>query len=345
MREFFRILSERDIVNKDYEKNICRSRMFVSIILAISALLMFVMNIINHSTLMVYSSAVLVVGFIISAVVAGVFKAGNISAIIIALLVGFVLSIFAISGGNEGFAILWVLLVPLFSISLLGIVPGLVVSTYFLVFLLIIFSAPLQHNFTDYYSTFFINRFPVLYFADYAIATYFSLQREYLQKKLMYQAYSDGLTGLYNRRYFMEQLNSIKPSDVFSLIMVDLNGLKTVNDKLGHKMGDDFICRVAKLCADEFKKESKVCRIGGDEFAIITRGSESHIKDKIKALQKSAEKINKKLDYTFSFSTGVANSSDIADADVESILKIADEEMYKYKAEYYKNKENNRRKR
>lgn len=343
IKEIIKVIKLKSI--SDNKLNMCKSRTIASVILCLASALMLVMNLKNHSMLMAYASIVLVVGFLISGFAAGVMKNNILSGIVIALLVGFVLSLFALTGGNEGFAILWVLLVPMFAISLLGLEAGLLVSTYFLVFLFVIFSTPARDCVIDKYNASFVSRFPFLYLCDYAISTYFSLQRLYYHKKLEYQAYADGLTGLYNRRYFMEQLQKLNNNNDYSIIMVDLNGLKNVNDELGHEKGDSFICEVSNIFAEKFAENAKVCRIGGDEIAIIAYDEPAVADAKIKEAYKEAEKANNKLDYNLSFSVGIAYKKDEADISAEKLFKMADRNMYEKKLEYYKDSSHNRRKR
>lgn len=345
MREVIKVLFTKDVLAENSQNVLCRSRAIVSAILGIAAMLMLFQNIRNGSTVMAYASAVLVAGFLISSVVAGLLKKTTMSGVLIALLVGFVLSVFAITGGNQGFAILWILLVPMFSVSLLGITSGLIVSTYFLVFIFVIFKTPYNVNMTDLYTSSFIAKFPVLYLCDYAIATYFSLQREYLQKQLHIQAHVDGMTGLYNRRTFMEQLQACSGKSVYSILMVDLNGLKVVNDGFGHEAGDDFICQVSKICTKVFNKNALVCRIGGDEIAIISYEDKNTVNKKIKELHELENKAKGKFSYKVSFSTGVAYSEDNERVIPEELFKLADAEMYKSKSAYYRDNNNNRRRR
>ena len=344
MADIFKILFSKDIAFSEDKHSLVRARTVVSSILAVVALFMLIMNLKNNSSMMAYSSIVLVVGFSLSAVVAGVFKKANISAIIIACLVGFVLSVFALTGGNEGFAILWILLVPMFSISLLGIVPGLILSTYFLVFIMALFWTPLRSIISGMYTANFSSRFPVLYLADYAVATFFSLQREYLQNRLNYEAYTDGLTGLYNRRMFMKTLRELEDSHQYSVIMVDLNGLKIVNDSKGHEAGDIFIMKAALLCQEAFKRIGVACRIGGDEIAIIAKGNKADIEARISELNKEADKCKDTMDFDFSFSIGYVHSSDHKGVSAEELFKMADAYMYQNKMAYYADNTHNRRK-
>lgn len=346
MKGIFEVLFSKDSVLKVDNKRRCRSRCLVSAILAVAALFMLILNLKNNSMTMAYASIVLVAGFSLNAVIAGVFKKGILSAIIMACLVGFVLSLFAITGGNEGFAILWILLVPLFAINLLGIPSGWLLSTYFLFFLFVIFYSGANALVIDKYSSAFISRFPILYMIDYLIATFFSLQSEYYHRRLKLQAYSDSLTGAYNRSYFIETLQHMEKENIqdYAIIAIDLNGLKTVNDTLGHEAGDEIIKAVVECCKKAFDKEDIVCRIGGDEYSVIVYGSKKEIEKKAEKLQNYKKKWSGKLVKTVSFAVGVAFNED-EKLPYAELMKKADKEMYNDKMLFYQDKNHNRRKR
>ena len=88
------------------------------------------------------------------------------------------------------------------------------------------------------------------------------------------QAITDGLTGLKTHRYFMEALDrewrcSTRSRNMFSVIMMDLDGFKQVNDRHGHLEGDKVLSAVANLLNDQVRHSNVVARYGGDEFAIM----------------------------------------------------------------------------
>ena len=119
----------------------------------------------------------------------------------------------------------------------------------------------------------------------------------YLQKS-KFQAYHDYLTKLGNRRYFIELLeNAIKlqknDHKYFYLLLIDLDHFKTINDTLGHDIGDILLCEVANRMTEISKKHAgHVSRLGGDEFCILS----STCKDKDKCLNDAIEFANKILD-------------------------------------------------
>lgn len=131
MRGIISVLFSKDTLLKNESKDLCRSRCIVSVVLCVAAALMLVMNIKNHATMMSFASIVLVVGFAISAFVAGVLRKETLSAIIIAGLV------------------------PLFAINILGVVSGLGLSVYFLLFLFVLFKTPLCSLVQDKYTVSF----------------------------------------------------------------------------------------------------------------------------------------------------------------------------------------------
>lgn len=94
------------------------------------------------------------------------------------------------------------------------------------------------------------------------------------QASLLKRANTDGLTNLYNHRYFHERLGqelkrSLRYSRPLSLIMIDLDGFKAVNDNLGHPAGDTILRSFSKILLAEIRDTDIACRYGGDEFAVI----------------------------------------------------------------------------
>ncbi|MHB1483901.1 MAG: sensor domain-containing diguanylate cyclase/phosphohydrolase [Saccharofermentanales bacterium] len=96
-------------------------------------------------------------------------------------------------------------------------------------------------------------------------------QRKQEEKEILYLAYHDQLTGLYNRRYYEEALAKIdtKSNLPISLVMGDVNGLKLINDSFGHAVGDELLKKVADAISKGCRKDDVVARLGGDEFIII----------------------------------------------------------------------------
>lgn len=163
---------------------------------------------------------------------------------------------------------------------------------------------------------------------------------------LFYESYIDNMTGLYNRRAYDDKLASLSQQDNLNNITVvvfDVNGLKKVNDTMGHAAGDELIKAAAKIINDSFGAYGKCYRTGGDEFVAIlnkpiddlgkiTRNFE------LTQLEWKGENIKK-----LSISYGYVKGSD-CDCSIDKMIYYADEHMYKKKKKYYNNTKNNRRK-
>lgn len=91
------------------------------------------------------------------------------------------------------------------------------------------------------------------------------------QKQVEYLSFHDYLTGLYNRRYFEEELMRLdtKRNLPLSIVMLDVNGLKLTNDAFGHSMGDELLKKVGNILKTQCRSDDIIARLGGDEFAIV----------------------------------------------------------------------------
>ncbi|MEG2852680.1 MAG: GGDEF domain-containing protein, partial [Hydrogenoanaerobacterium sp.] len=141
-------------------------------------------------------------------------------------------------------------------------------------------------------------------------------------------AFKDELTGLFNRRYGMQMLdNLVSGKKEFTVCMVDLDGLKYVNDSKGHLVGDDYIITVANAMLEIQDEDSVTCRVGGDEFIIIFPNYiEANAREKVNLLNKKISLIQK--GYTLSISCGIFYVSSNMSLLPETILERADEKMY-----------------
>lgn len=152
------------------------------------------------------------------------------------------------------------------------------------------------------------------------------------QEKVLYLSYHDQLTGLYNRRFFEEELNRIDtPRNLpLSLIMVDVNGLKLTNDAFGHTAGDNLLVAVSQILRSVCRADDIIARIGGDEFAVILPKTDSTVVERVlKRIYNKASK--EKLDpIIVSASLGYATKSDAKES-ITSTFKRAEDKMYKRK--------------
>ena len=151
------------------------------------------------------------------------------------------------------------------------------------------------------------------------------------KEELIYISYHDQLTGLFNRRYFEEQIQRIEKKDhPVILIMADINGLKLLNDSFGHEAGDKALKLTADLLMKVCRKKDIVARLGGDEFIIImknteTARAESIIKQAVKAADK-LEIFGIPISISFGYHQKVFDDESIFDTFAE-----AENFMYRHK--------------
>ncbi|MBE6863038.1 MAG: diguanylate cyclase [Ruminococcus flavefaciens] len=328
----------------DQNKRQCDKNIAMSVIVCLSAGIMLIMNILRHSTLMTITSVILVAGFAVTGVIAGVFKSSKVSSVIMAIILTGVFTVFPISGGNEGFAVLWLLLIPLFSISLFGVKIGIGMNTYFIVLIISLFYTPLNTYIYDLYTSNFMHRFPVLFIADSATAQFLALGSEYYYRTTRLQLYTDDMTGVFNRKYFMELLE--KPEGLkteLCIVAIDINGLKATNDTLGHIAGDELICAVPVFVKKAFGEDVILSRMGGDEFAILAYSSRNSTEEKVKMMKEYAVAHKGNMINEVFLSAGIACRSDFPELTPEGLYQKADKFMYEDKSEFYRQKGHDRR--
>ena len=146
----------------------------------------------------------------------------------------------------------------------------------------------------------------------------------------------DEMTGFMNKRSglnFLEQAieNSGQQGEPLSVVFVDVDGLKQVNDRYGHEEGDYYIQQIAKVIRGNVDSQDVVFRYGGDEFVLILLNCSKETAHKIlkrivAKLGEYSEKINK--DYSLEISYGIAEHGEQEIEDVQQLLARADQEMY-----------------
>lgn len=171
-----------------------------------------------------------------------------------------------------------------------------------------------------------------------------STVRELMKKNI--DVVTDDLTGLYNRRAFEEDSIAIRDSgrlkDI-SIVIMDLNGLKRVNDSLGHVAGDEMLIGAGKCITAAFGAYGRVYRIGGDEFAAILNCSSDKARKSLAELDEILENWRGKMVGQIAMSKGLVVCSDFPYMNFEEAKKLADRLMYDDKSEYYKKTGINRR--
>ena len=145
----------------------------------------------------------------------------------------------------------------------------------------------------------------------------------------------DQLTGLRNRRSYEEKLLQLAqdPPSEYCVIMVDINGLKKVNDTIGHIAGDELITGSSRCLTAAFDGIDTIYRTGGDEFCVIMDGSIEKALLALARLEEITSQWKGRHNRGLSVSFGAASSKD--HDSVESLVIEADRKMYEYKRDYY----------
>ncbi|MEE8597114.1 MAG: diguanylate cyclase [bacterium] len=167
----------------------------------------------------------------------------------------------------------------------------------------------------------------------------YAIERKQAEEELRAQSLKDELTGLNNRRGFFvlaqQQIKLAKRKKMgFYLLFADLDGMKWINDNLGHHEGDKALKEIANVFRKTFRESDIIARMGGDEFAILAIESrEGSVEILIKRLQKTLQEDNskKKRDYTLSLSIGTAYYDFANPCTIDELLNMADAMMYKQK--------------
>ena len=158
-------------------------------------------------------------------------------------------------------------------------------------------------------------------------------ERKGMEENLIYMSTHDVLTDLYNRTFFEVEMARLERGRAFpvSIVMVDVDGLKEVNDTEGHRAGDDLLKRTARVLREAFRKEDIVARIGGDEFAVILPGTDAAVTgESIKRVRRSLAVHNG--DYpTSPLSLSIGSATGEKGALLAGIQGTADKLMYQEK--------------
>lgn len=155
-----------------------------------------------------------------------------------------------------------------------------------------------------------------------------SLDRKKQQAYLEKLSYRDMLTGLYNRNRYIERLEAYKQvqDQQIGAIYIDLNGLKKVNDEQGHRAGDELIVRAAGTIAGIFAEDAY--RVGGDEFVVILLDVSRE------EFARKTEQLRRQMQEN-SVDASIGGVWQASTENLENLLRLADENMYREKKRYY----------
>jgi diguanylate cyclase (GGDEF)-like protein len=165
------------------------------------------------------------------------------------------------------------------------------------------------------------------------ISESFAIKKEH--ESLAHLAYADGLTGIPNRSRYEKYLYDLSETDEdYCIVSIDLNGLKRINDGLGHLMGDKYLSEFGKVLNDCFAEKGFIARIGGDEFVVVLKGENTNLADSvINQVNAALDELNRNdTSLNRSAAAGYAFRHEAEGEGWNSVYLLADERMYERKS-------------
>lgn len=161
--------------------------------------------------------------------------------------------------------------------------------------------------------------------------------RKQMEEQLKYLSLHDSLTGLYNRTYFEEEMYRLGNGryNPVGIIIIDIDGLKLVNDTMGHEEGDMLLCVAGNIIKRCFREDDIVARIGSDEFAVLlTSCSRDKIDSACKRVRDAVDRYN--LDKSVKIPLSISCGYSITEAnDINAIFEKADNNMHREKLHHH----------
>ena len=188
-------------------------------------------------------------------------------------------------------------------------------------------------SYTDFWFPMLTFCFVVVLLIAYLVHIYGMLMNQAEEEVLRRLAYNDALTGLYNRVRAEEEFKKLDEGDrPYAFLNIDLNGLKTINDRYGHAQGDVFIAAFGRILKGIFGEYGPCVRMGGDEFLVIV--PEAHIgriDSLIEKMEQKEREESKHMSFEIDAAYGVAKSSEMEKPVAEQLYSLADQRMYEMK--------------
>ena len=318
----------------------------VSLALAAIAAIMSVMNYLQHQYDMMVATIALTAVLACIFVFSLVLKIRRIVDLMLCVLLSMLCVIFALIGGNDGFAILWTLLLTPAIMLLMEMMYGIFIGIFFEIFFIVLFWTPLNSLVSEYYTQTFMLRFPMLYTAFFVLsflAKYLIIKQEIAEHNYIQTierlSMIDQLTNIPNRRNFEERLHqewnrAIRNKESISVLFIDVDHFKKYNDEYGHLQGDKALQMIAGVFTKVLKRAVDfVARWGGEEFAILLSNIEDEQSFEI------AERIREQIAETpillddgqtthLTISIGIYTQTPSLDSPVADFVRNADDALY-----------------
>jgi diguanylate cyclase (GGDEF)-like protein len=170
--------------------------------------------------------------------------------------------------------------------------------------------------------------------------------RKKAEAYLEYLGTHDVLTQLHNRTYYRDELARLQRRRLtqVTVLMIDVNGLKSINDQLGHNAGDAMLRRAGEVLLQAVEKPSAVARIGGDEFAVLMPGADEDAGAKLVDEINRLVALNNQVYAPVALELSIGVATSLPGELLELTIKRADQELLDAKRRHYAQDGRSRRK-
>lgn len=255
---------------------------------------------------------------------------------------------FIFQGDPEGFSANWCVLITFCILLMFGLKIGIIYSSILFLLLVFAFWTPIGRDLlpkvSGYTETYKL-RFPVIYFFAFLLSVFLEVLRTLTYKKLeqseknhLYLSMHDALTGLYNRLAFNQMIEKMKDTvalNGLSILIMDIDKFKEINDTKGHLIGDVVLQQLSRLIKDNFGESCLASRWGGEEFAILIY-SDENVLEKAEKFRKIVEDYvfdEEELKLKLTISIGVASVPKNSIPNFTELFACADKRLYQAKNE------------
>ncbi len=314
-------------------------------VMGIVSAFMTIVNIITQKRLLMFATLIFAIACLFNVLLFGKSKFTKQPVRILFLVEILILcTFFCVSGTPEGFSALWFCFLPAFGFFLFGRRRGSLLSGIGLLIIIFLFWFPSGKALLHYrYTDSFMLRFPMIYVAYCLMGFFVETIRAETQQQLVkaekeyqYLYKHDALTGLFNRYGFNEQLDSAFANTAqnrISLMIIDIDRFKQVNDTYGHRVGDVVLCKLAKILKEQIGNLGEISRWGGEEFTVFLDGyyDAPAIAENIRDTMEKIEFTENGITFQVTISIGVCTARSKKNISIAKLVTKADNCLYQAK--------------
>lgn len=190
----------------------------------------------------------------------------------------------------------------------------------------------MENNYREFYASLSMDII-ILDEVEYITCVILDISKEkQIAEELEYLSFHDKLTGVYNRRFFEEELRrlDVNRNMPITVIMADVDGLKITNDTFGHQAGDQLLVKVSNAFKRASRGDDIIARVGGDEFILLLPNTDEEMGEDI--IDRIKAEIGQETIYNLAISVSIGSSTKYrVEEEFANIIKLSENEMYKNK--------------